>query len=72
MEQEKHVSDHGLWIDVDKLKECTHITIWGQMWLSDGNRVGPWTPILKIPIDMERIKRKTTLIGTYISCEVCP
>lgn len=69
-EEPKHFSNYGLWIDPEELKKCSHITIWGQMWLSDGNRVGPWTPILQVPIDRGRIKRKTSLIGTYISCEV--
>ena len=64
-------NNYGLWVDPDELKKCSHITIWGQMLMED-HTIGPWVRILKVPIDIERIKKKSGLIGTYISCEVDP
>ncbi len=73
MEQEKPTpfSNYGLWIDPGELKKCSHITIWGQM-LTKDREICPWTPIFQVPIDMARVKKKTSLIGVYISCEVGP
>lgn len=70
MEQEepKHFSNYGLWIDPEELKKCSKIVIWEQM-LTGDRTIGPWTPLLEIPIDTEFLK-KITLTGTYISCEV--
>ena len=70
MEQENLTpfSNYGLWLNPNELRKCSHITIWGQA--LDDNGFGPWFRVLQIPIDMERIKKKTALIGTYISCEV--
>jgi len=68
MEQGKPVSKYGLWIDPEEIKKHSYITVWGQMLMKD-HTIGPWVPILDLPIDRDRIKEYTTLIGTYISLE---
>ena len=65
-------SDYGLWVDPNKIKECTHIVIWGQWWDPDTKCVGPWDEIMRLPVDTKRLKRKTNPIGIYISCEALP
>ncbi|MBW1710606.1 MAG: hypothetical protein JRJ73_12105 [Deltaproteobacteria bacterium] len=67
MEQGKPVSNHGLWIDPEELKRCSKIVIWEQM-LTGGETIGPWTPLLEIPLDTEFLK-KISITGTYISLE---
>jgi|GEM_PF-2418870 len=67
MEQGKPVSKYGLWIDPEEIKKHSKIVVWEQMLTGDGT-IGPWTPLLTIPLDTEFLK-KITLTGTYISLE---
>ncbi|MCF8142815.1 MAG: hypothetical protein K9N21_02730 [Deltaproteobacteria bacterium] len=68
-EETMTLNNYGLYVNPDELKKRSKITIWGQMVMKD-RTIGPWVPILDIPIDMKLIKQKTALIGTYISLEV--
>lgn len=58
----------GLYIDIEELKKYSRIVIWGRMFMED-KTIGPWTPILQMPIDKDRLAKKSRLIETYISLE---